>query len=121
MLQNARVDAGDNIWEPNKLRLFVSHTSAHKHEVGAQKLGLAKLGVNAFVAHEDIGEVALQEVACPLGGGLVRDRRPLLRAAQLADEPVLAHHARDLVAADVDVAALELLPGLAGAVDAPAS
>jgi hypothetical protein len=54
MLQNARVDAGDNIWEPNKLRLFVSHTSEHKYEVGAQKVGLASLGVDAFVAHEDI-------------------------------------------------------------------
>jgi hypothetical protein len=41
----------------------------------------------------------------PLGRGLVRDRCPLLAAAQLADEPVLAHHARDLVAADFDIAA----------------
>jgi hypothetical protein len=50
-------------------------------------------------------EVALQEVARPLGRGLVRDRRPLGAAAQLADEPVLAHHPRDLVAASLDVAA----------------
>src|SRR6266511_5595199 len=66
-------------------------------------------------------EVALQQVAGAFGCSLVRDRRPLLRAAQLADEPVLAHHARDLVAAGLDVAALELLPGLAGAVHAPAA
>jgi len=48
------VDSGDNIWEPKNLRLFVSHTSQHKDEVGAQKRGLAALGVHAFVAHEDI-------------------------------------------------------------------
>ncbi len=64
-------------------------------------------------------EVALQEVAGPLDRGLVRDRRAVLAAAQLAFEPVLAHHAGDPVAADVDVAAAQLLPGLAGAVDAP--
>jgi hypothetical protein len=43
-----------NIWEPDKFRLFVSHTSAHKQTVAAQKFGLAVLGVDAFVAHEDI-------------------------------------------------------------------
>ena len=42
-------------------------------------------------------------------------------AAELADEPVLAHHPGDLVAADLDAAPLQLLPGLAGAVDAAAA
>ena len=44
-----------------------------------------------------------------------------LRAAELAFEPVLAHHPGDPVAADLDLAALELLPGLASAVDAAAA
>jgi TIR domain len=52
--QNEPVDPGDEIWEPNKLRLFISHSSNHRHEVGGQKFGLATLGVDAFVAHEDI-------------------------------------------------------------------
>ena len=74
-----------------------------------------------FLVRPGRGEVTLQEVAGPLGGGLVRDRCPLLRAAQLADQPVFAHHPRDLVAPDVDVAAAELLPRLAGPVHAPAA
>jgi hypothetical protein len=32
---------------------------------------------------------------------------------------MLAHHASDLVAADVDVAAAQLLPSLAGPIDPP--
>jgi hypothetical protein len=44
----------------------------------------------------------------------------VLAASQLAFEPVLAHHPRDPVTTDVDVAAAQFLPGLAGAVDAPA-
>src|SRR6266540_1382912 len=64
-------------------------------------------------------EVALQEVACPFERGLVRDRRPALAAAQLAFDPVLSHHARDLVAADVDAASTQLLPGLARTVRSP--
>jgi hypothetical protein len=48
------MDSGETIWEPGKLRLFVSHTSANKQAVAAQKFGLAMLGVDAFVAHEDI-------------------------------------------------------------------
>jgi hypothetical protein len=45
-------------------------------------------------------EVALQQVARLLDRGLAGDRGALLRAAQLAFDPVLAHHAGDLVAAD---------------------
>jgi len=66
-------------------------------------------------------EVALQKIARMLSRGLVRDRRPRLLPAQLPDQPVLAHHAGDLIAADLDVATLQLLPGLAGAVHAPAT
>jgi hypothetical protein len=66
-------------------------------------------------------EVALQEVAGPLGRGLVGGRRAVLAAAELALEPVLAHHASNPVTADLDVSAAELLPGLAGAVDLPAA
>ena len=52
--QNDSVEGSRKIWEPNKLRLFISHTHQHKLEVADQKLALAKLGVHAFVAHEDI-------------------------------------------------------------------
>jgi hypothetical protein len=66
-------------------------------------------------------EVALQEVAGTLGRGFFRDRRPLLLPAQLADEPVLAHHPCDPIAADLELTPAQLLPGLAGAVDPPAA
>jgi hypothetical protein len=64
------------------------------------------------------GEVALQEIARPLDHRLVRDRRPVLAAAQLALDPMRSHHAGDLVATDVDAAPAQLEPGLASAVDA---
>src|SRR5438034_1239751 len=66
-------------------------------------------------------EVTLQEVAGPLNRSLVGDRRPFLGAAELALEPVLAHHAGDLVAADLDLAPAQFFPGLAGAVNAAAA
>ena len=44
----------DRIWEADKLRLFVSHTSPNKVLVGSLKFGLAFRGVDAFVAHSDI-------------------------------------------------------------------
>jgi hypothetical protein len=66
-------------------------------------------------------EVPLQEVARPFGRGLVWDRRPLLRAAQLPDQAVLTHDARDLVAADLDVTPAQFLPRLASAVHASAT
>src|SRR5919201_6906522 len=58
-------------------------------------------------------EVALQQVAGALDRGLVRDRRPAPAAAQLALDPVLAHDAGDLIAADVNAAPAQLEPGLA--------
>src|SRR5262249_45754889 len=57
-------------------------------------------------------EVTLQQVAGLLGGRLAGDRRPLLRAAQLADQPVLAHHPGDLVAPGVNAPPAQLVPGL---------
>jgi hypothetical protein len=46
--------AVSGIWEANMFRLFVSHTSAHKVEMGMLKAELARRGVDAFVAHDDI-------------------------------------------------------------------
>jgi hypothetical protein len=66
-------------------------------------------------------EITLEQIAGPFDRGLVRDRRPLLAAAELADERVLAHHPGDLVAPGLDLAPLQLLPRLAGAVDATAA
>ncbi len=42
------------IWEPGRLRLFLSHVAAHKVQVSRLKGELAIYGVSAFVAHEDI-------------------------------------------------------------------
>jgi hypothetical protein len=48
-------DALDRIWERDGLlRLFLSHVSAHKVEVGNLKRALRIYGVSAFVAHDDI-------------------------------------------------------------------
>jgi hypothetical protein len=49
-------------------------------------------------------EVALEEVTGALDRRLVRDRRPLPAATQLALDPVLAHHPGDPVAPDLDTA-----------------
>jgi len=42
------------IWEPEKIKLFISHRD--KHKVGAKKLGeeLTKYGFSCFVAHDSI-------------------------------------------------------------------
>ena len=45
---------GEQLWTPGTLRLFLSHTSTHKVQVGLLKFELARLGVSCFVAHEDI-------------------------------------------------------------------
>lgn len=42
------------LWEPNALRLFLTHTSEHKAEVGAIRDALGWYGVSGFVAHVDI-------------------------------------------------------------------
>lgn len=41
-------------WEPDQFRLFLSHKAEHKTEAGYLKTWLGKLGISAFVAHEDI-------------------------------------------------------------------
>jgi hypothetical protein len=42
------------IWGAHGFKLFLSHVSAHKVEVGNLRKELAVLGINAFVAHADI-------------------------------------------------------------------
>jgi hypothetical protein len=49
-------------WDENRFRLFLSHCSSHKVEVGALKSGLARYGISAFVAHDDIEPTALWEI-----------------------------------------------------------
>ncbi|HEU5402779.1 MAG TPA: toll/interleukin-1 receptor domain-containing protein [Terriglobales bacterium] len=41
-------------WDEGKFRLFLSHCNSRKAEVGQLKLALGDLGVNGFVAHDDI-------------------------------------------------------------------
>jgi hypothetical protein len=42
------------IWAPGSLRLFISHTSAHKEQIGMLRDGLKLVGISGFVAHTDI-------------------------------------------------------------------
>ena len=42
------------IWDPGHLRLFLSHKSQHKEQIGSLKKQLAAFGISCFVAHEDI-------------------------------------------------------------------
>jgi len=42
------------LWKPGKLKVFISHLSAHKQEVTELKKKLAWYGLDCFVAHEDI-------------------------------------------------------------------
>lgn len=44
----------ERIWSEGKFRLFLSHLAVHKVEVAKLKLQLKDLGIDAFVAHEDI-------------------------------------------------------------------
>lgn len=44
----------DRIWTPGRLRLFLSHVSRVKASAVNLKTSLASLGIDAFVAHEDI-------------------------------------------------------------------
>lgn len=41
-------------WEPNHFRLFLSHLSSFKKQIGKLQSALAKYGISAFVAHVDI-------------------------------------------------------------------
>ncbi len=55
---NAQLIASDSdvkrLWPEGTFRLFLSHVSKHKAEVAQLKTQLSRLGVAAFVAHEDI-------------------------------------------------------------------
>ncbi len=42
------------IWKPGRIRLFLSHVSRIKTQTSALKEALASLGIDSFVAHEDI-------------------------------------------------------------------
>src|SRR5579884_1479796 len=66
-------------------------------------------------------EVTPREIAGPLERRLVGDRRPLLLATPHAFQALLAHQPGDAVAACLDAAAVQLPPGLAHAIDAPAA
>ena len=46
--------AAERIWGRGALRLFLSHSSAHKIPMAGLKRALAVFGIAAFVAHEDI-------------------------------------------------------------------
>jgi hypothetical protein len=47
-------DEINRIWEPETLRLFLTHVSAHKEAVTQMKNSLLNYGISGFVAHEDI-------------------------------------------------------------------
>lgn len=49
-----RASAADEVWQPDALRLFISHISAHKKAVSEIRDVLRPHGVSAFVAHTDI-------------------------------------------------------------------
>lgn len=43
-----------HLWEPDMVRLFLSHISAHKVAMTSLKYELRQVGISGFVAHEDI-------------------------------------------------------------------
>jgi hypothetical protein len=43
-----------HIWQHDKLRVFISHCHEHRVTMGQLKFGLDTLGMDAFVAHDDI-------------------------------------------------------------------
>ena len=51
------------LWEPEMFRLFVSHASSHRVEVGQLRDALNRRGVSAFVAHTDIAPTLLWQGA----------------------------------------------------------
>lgn len=50
----AQPENSPDFWEDNYYRLFISHRSEDKTEVGALQKSLANCGISAFVAHVDI-------------------------------------------------------------------
>lgn len=47
-------DATRGVWTPDRIRVFVSHTSGHRHEVGALAAELDRYAFSCFVAHDAI-------------------------------------------------------------------
>jgi hypothetical protein len=47
-------EATENLWRPERTRLFISHTSAHRAEVGAIAAELNRFAFSCFVAHDQI-------------------------------------------------------------------
>ena len=43
-----------DFWNDGYLKLFISHLSSNKERMSAMKANLAKWGISAFIAHEDI-------------------------------------------------------------------
>lgn len=41
-------------WQAGTFRLFLSHTTENRHRAGALRRGLARWGIDAFVAHDTI-------------------------------------------------------------------
>jgi hypothetical protein len=50
----SREEAAGGIWESGYFRLFISHSSKQKIEIGEFKVALRQYGIDAFVAHDDI-------------------------------------------------------------------
>lgn len=48
-------------WMPDHFRLFISHTSAHQKDAGAIRSHMARVGIDAFVAHTTIEPTAKWE------------------------------------------------------------
>jgi hypothetical protein len=47
-------EATENLWHPDRTRIFISHTSAHRTEVGALAAELNRFAFSCFVAHDQI-------------------------------------------------------------------
>jgi hypothetical protein len=47
-------EATENLWRPERSRIFISHTSAHRTEVGAIATELNRFAFSCFVAHDQI-------------------------------------------------------------------
>lgn len=47
-------EAAVGVWTPDRIRVFISHTSAHRAEVGEIARGLDRFAFSCFVAHDAI-------------------------------------------------------------------
>lgn len=67
-----------HIWGEATFRMFLSHVSAHKKQVAELKWALGQLGVNCFVAHEDIEPSSEWQKEIELGLGSMHALAALL-------------------------------------------